>query len=161
MSAPTLPPAQEVSPKILVARIDQNCGVYHTATESQRPTLVAEVKTSVWKVVDENTFAMAEKTHTLITYAKVWKQAGNYVWVHEVTTGSQGGRHATQMCFRTDGTVQRIRQAANIPALDTASATAAYYRSDGSLIQKTSLFEENDPAIAKKIAALPFFKNLP
>jgi hypothetical protein len=160
-AAPTLPPAQMVSPQILVARIDQNCGVYHSATQTERPTDIIEVKTNVWKIVADKDIAAAEKSNSFTTYAKVWKQAGNYVWIHEVTTGAKGGRHATQLCFRTDGTVQRIRQALTIPALDTASATAAYYRSDGSLIQKTSLFEENDPAIAKKIAALPFYKNLP
>jgi hypothetical protein len=161
MKSPTLPPAQLVSPKILVARIDQNCGVYHTAIQTEKAAVVAEVQTNVWKVIDEKTVAVAEKTHSFTTYAKAWKQAGNYVWIHEVTTGSKGGREALQMCFRNDGTVMRVKQAIDIPSLDAASASVAYYRSDGSLIQKTKLFEENDPAIAKKIATLPFFKNLP
>jgi cytochrome c556 len=148
-------------PAILVAQIDQNCGVFRTAIQTEKPYDVAEVKSSVWKVVQDADLVAAEKTHSFTTYAKVWKQAGNYVWIHSVTTGSGGGRHATQMCFRTNGTLARVRQALSIPALDTAAATAAYYRQDGSLIQKSNLFEENDPAIAKKVAQLPYFKNLP
>jgi hypothetical protein len=158
---PVTPAQADTSPAILVARIDQNCGVFRSAIQTEKPADVAEIKTNIWKVVSDQDILAAEKTHSFTTYAKVWKQAGNYVWVHAVTTGSAGGRHATQMCFRTNGTVMRVRQALSIPALDTASASVAYYRQDGSLIQKSKIFEENDPLIAKKVGELPFFKNLP
>lgn len=148
-------------PEILAAQIDQNCGVFHTAIQTQKPYAVAETQTNVWKVVSDADIVAAEKTHSFTTYAKAWKQAGNYVWIHSVTQGSAGGRHATQMCFRTNGSLMRVKQATDIPSLDAAGASTAYYRQDGSLIKKTAVFDENDPAITKTVNALPFFKNLP
>ncbi len=65
------------------------------------------------------------------------------------------------MCFRNDSTVARIKQAATVPSLDAAGASVAYYNTDGSLIQKTTTFEVNDPLIAKRVKDLPYFKLLP
>jgi hypothetical protein len=71
-------------------------------------------------------------------------------------------QRATQLCFRqSDGTLERARQATTVPSLAAAGAEQAYYASNGKLIQKTTLFEQNDPMLAKKIAALPFFAVLP
>jgi hypothetical protein len=73
-----------------------------------------------------------------------------------------GDQRATQLCFRqSDGTLERVRQATTVPALDAASAQAAYFSSDGKLIQKMSLFEINDPAMAKNVTDLPFYSVLP
>jgi hypothetical protein len=156
-----LTPSQMVSPKLLVQRIDTNCAVFHSAVKTVKPTDVIALKSSDWKVMDHAAALTAEKTHTTYTLAEVWKQAGNYQWVHGYTVGSGGGHHAVQMCFRNDGTVARIKQAATVPSLDAAGASVAYYNTDGSLIQKTTTFEVNDPLIAKRVKDLPYFKLLP
>ena len=65
------------------------------------------------------------------------------------------------MCFRPDGTLARVRQATTVPALDAASANAAYFNTDGSIIKKVGVIEMNDPVIQKKITSEPFYKVLP
>lgn len=66
------------------------------------------------------------------------------------------------MCLRqSDGTLERIRQAATVESLNAAAAEQAYYSADGNVIRKTAAVEENDPALAKKVEALPFYSSLP
>ena len=92
----------------------------------------------------------------------MYKQGASYAWVHAHSVDKHSKQHATQLCFRqSDGTLERVRQATTIPNLSEASAEQAYYSSDGKLIQKTRLFEENDPMIAKTIKSLPFYAVLP
>jgi hypothetical protein len=94
--------------------------------------------------------------------ADVYKQGSNYAWVSAHSFDASGKQRATQLCFRqSDGTLERARQATTVPDLAAAAAQQAYFASDGALIQKTTLFEENDPQLAKKIEALPFYSVLP
>jgi hypothetical protein len=77
-------------------------------------------------------------------------------WVHSARLDDQGTQHATQLSFRNDGTLARVRQATIVPGLDAASARQAYYNTDGSLIRANS-FRVNDPAIGKRVQSLPYF----
>jgi hypothetical protein len=156
-----LPPSQMVSPKLLVTRIDTNCAVFKDATKSQKPTDVIALHASDWRLASHSDVAAAQKGGSAYTLAEVWKQAGNYQWVRAFTLTSSGGKHATQLCFRNDGTLARAKQASTVPSLDAAADKVAYYNTDGSLIQKTTTFEVNDPAIAKRIKDLPYYKVLP
>jgi hypothetical protein len=159
---PTKPltPSQQVSPTILVNRIDANCGTSRAFIRTVHPTELAAVGSQSWAVVDAATYDKVQKVHSSIWTMQAWKQAGNYVWIHSARLDASGGQHATQLCFRTDGTLARARQAKTVPALDSASARQAYFNTDGSLIRESMLFETNDPAIYKRITNAPFFKLL-
>jgi hypothetical protein len=161
-TVPTRPitPSQEVSPEILVARIDVTCDMMVQQQKLITPVHLVYAS-STWNVVSDPTVVTADRTSATAVFADVWKQNGKYVWVHAHRINQQGAQRATQLCFRTDGTLARVRQAITIPALDAAGATRAYYYTDGSVITKIAGFEEDDPAIAKAITALPYYKNLP
>jgi hypothetical protein len=45
--------------------------------------------------------------------------------------------------------------------LNSASAKVAYFGSDGSVIFAASAFDQNDRALSKMIASLPFYGVLP
>jgi hypothetical protein len=152
-----LTPSQMVSPDILVKRIDLNCQVFHSGIQTVAPTEVAAVRNASWAVVDTAHKQQVESLKDHVWIVQVWKQAGNLNWVHSARFDASGTRHATQLCFRNDGTLARVRQASTIPALDAASARQAYYNTDGSLIRASSLFEVNDPAIKKRVRALPYY----
>jgi hypothetical protein len=152
-----LPSSQMVSPKLLVTRIDLNCAVFRNAIKSQPPKDVLLVKASTWKLASADDVVAAERTHASTTHAEVWKQAGNLVWVHWVTHGATGNRHAVQLCFRTDGTLARVKQGTTVPSLDGAAVRQAYYNTNGAVIQKSAMFSVNDPAIYKQVKDLPFF----
>ena len=153
--------AQAVDPKVLVAQIDTNCAVFAKAIRSEPPSDVVRRGTSLWKIASDGDVAVAEKAGTAVTYAKVWKQAGNYVWAHVVTRDSNGDARATQLCFRADGSLARVRQATTISKLDGAAARTAYYGRTGTVIAKGSAFSVDDPAIYTSVRNLPFFKILP
>jgi hypothetical protein len=105
---------------------------------------------------------VAEQTHASITLVDAWKTSTGYAWIHAHTFDAKGNQRATQLCFRqSDGSLERARQAATVPSLSEAAAEQAYYTPAGKLITKTAAFEENDPALAKKVKSLPFFSNLP
>src|SRR5271165_3947840 len=157
MTTKPLTPSQMVDPQILVARIEQNCGVFHTAIQTEQPTDVM-LKTNVWNLVKDADITAAEKALSATTYAKVWKIGGNYNWIHAVTIGSKGGHNALQLCFRNDGTLARVKSATTIPALDLAGAHTAYYNTNGSLIQRTGEVSVNDPSFAMKVKSLPYYK---
>jgi hypothetical protein len=156
-TAKPLPPSEMVSPKLLKTRIDTNCSVVKSAIKSEKPKDVV-LKDSTWQVVTDQNIAVVERKHLSVTQAEVWKHAGNLVWVHWVTVDSKGNEHATQLCFRNDGSLSRARQATTVPALEGAVARQAYYYSNGTLIDKTSLYSVDDPAIYKRVRDLPFFK---
>ncbi|HEV3089809.1 MAG TPA: hypothetical protein VGX91_00035 [Candidatus Cybelea sp.] len=118
-------------------------------------------QTGTWAVLSDADFAVAEKTGASIVLADVYKQGANYAWVDAHSFDASGKQRATQLCFRqSNGTLERARQATTVPSLAAASAQQAYFASDGTLIQKTALFEENDPQLAKKITTLPFYSVL-
>jgi hypothetical protein len=144
-----------------VKQIDTDCSAIQSAIMALKPLHFALIS-SKWKVMSDADYTVAEQTHASIAFADVWTQGKNPAWVHSHTFTASGTQRATQLCFRqADGTLERVRQAATVDDLSGAAAQQAYYASDGSLIQKTSLFEVNDPAIAKKVADLPFYSNLP
>ena len=156
----TLAPSQMVSPDILVARINTNCDVTRQfiKTIAAKHVILAH---STWKLASDSDAVVAERTHAGIMIADVWSQNNHYVWVHSHRIAQTGTQHATQLCFRPDGTLARIRQASTIPSLDAASATVAYVNTDGSIIRKVGVVVMNDPTIQKKITAEPFYSVLP
>lgn len=94
-------------------------------------------------------------------YAEVYKHGGRYVYVREVSFDSQSKQHALGLCYRNDGTLERARQAQNVPGLSSDAAQRAYYAADGTLIQKTPGFNEKDPTIATNVRDLRYFSVLP
>ncbi len=94
-------------------------------------------------------------------YAAVYKQGARYVYVHEVSFDQSSQQHALGLCYRSDGTLERAREAQNIPGLSSATAERAYYAADGTLIQKTPNFNEKDPTVAKSVKDLRYFSVLP
>jgi len=156
-----LTPANSVSPHLLVTRIDTNCAVFKSAIQSQKPTDVIALHSTTWRVASADDVTVAQRQHASYTLAEVWKQAGNYNWIRATRVGQGGAQHFTQLCFRNDGTLARVRQAASLPSLDATAARVAYYNTDGSLIQRTTVFDINDPAIAKRVRDLPYYKVLP
>lgn len=155
-SAPVTAAAQDST-----AQIDTDCNAIQNAVMALHPIHVALVA-GQWKVLSEGDYAIAEQTHKSITFADVYKQGNNYAWVHSHSFSASGKQTATQLCFRqADGSLERARQASTVPDLAAASAQVAYYTPDGKVIQKTALFEVNDPAIAKRVKDLAFYQVLP
>lgn len=152
--------AQSTRPAAVTA-IDTDCSAIHDAVMALKPVHLALVK-STWQVLSDADYAVAEKTTSSVTLVDAWNQGGNYAWIHAHSFDAKGNQTATQLCFRqADGSLERARQAKTVDDFDAASAQQAYFTSDGTLIQKTELFEVNDPAIAKKVSDLPFYKQLP
>jgi hypothetical protein len=144
-----------------IKQIDTECNAIQNAIMALHPVHVVLIRNH-WKVLSDADYAVAEKTTKSITLVDAWKQGNNYAWIHSHSIDARGNQHATQLCFRqSDGTLERARQATTVPGLRAASASQAYYSPSGSVIQKTALFEANDPAIAKRVKALPFYNVLP
>jgi hypothetical protein len=144
-----------------IKQIDGDCNAIQSAITALHPIHVVFIN-SKWKVLDDASYTIAEKTTKSVTLADVWKQGKSYAWIHSHTIDAHGNQRATELCFRqSNGSLERARQATTIPGLHAASASQAYYASNGSIIEKTSAFEANDPAIAKTIEALPFYSVLP
>jgi hypothetical protein len=144
-----------------VKAIDTDCSAIQDAVMALKPIQLIG-SSSTWKVASDADVTVAERTKASVTIADVWKQGKNIAWVHSHSITQSGKQLATQLCFRQkDGTLERARQAATVPNLNEAGAERAYYASDGTLLQKSELFEANDPAVAKKITALPFYNQLP
>lgn len=144
-----------------VKSIDSDCSAIQNAIMALHPIHVVLVG-SQWKVMSEGEYTVAEQTHKSITFADVYKQGKNYAWVHSHSFNASGKQTATQLCFRqADGSLERARQAETVPNLAAAGAEAAYYTPSGTVIQKTALFEVNDPMIAKHVKELAFYQVLP
>jgi hypothetical protein len=144
-----------------IGQIDTECDAIQDAVMALHPIHVA-YQSGTWAVLSDADFAVAEKVGASIMLADVYKQGTNYAWVAVHSFDASGKQRATQLCFRqSGGTLERARQATTVPDLSAAAAQQAYYATDGTLIQKTSLFEQNDPQLAKKIEALPFYSVLP
>ena len=124
------------------------------------PTHLALVA-GTWRVFSEGDYAVVEQTHKSIAFADVWKQGNNPAWVsgHSFNATAISAPYNSAIARRQ--TLERAKQAGTAPDLDAASAEVAYFGGDGSVIQKPSLFEVNDPALAKKITDLPFYNMLP
>jgi hypothetical protein len=144
-----------------VKKIDTECNAIQDAVMALKPVHVA-YRSGTWAVLSDADMTVAMQTKASIAFADVYKQKSNYAWVHAHSFDANGNQRATQLCFRqSDGTLERVRQATTVPDLAAASAKQAYYASNGTLIQKTKLFEVNDPMIAKTIKSLPFYSVLP
>jgi hypothetical protein len=144
-----------------IKAIDTECNAIQSAIQALKPIHVAFID-SKWKVVSDADLTVAQQTNASATFADVWKQGKNYAWVHSHSVDAKGSQRATQLCFRQkDGTLERARQAATVPDLSAAAAETAFYAPNGTVLQKTQAFEVNDPAIAKKISDLPYYKQLP
>jgi hypothetical protein len=157
----TGPASSQTSDAAAVKQIDTECNAIQDAIMALHPIHVA-FRSSNWDVLSDADLTVAARTKVSITFADVYKQKQNYAWVHAHSFDSKGDQRATQLCFRqNDGTLERVRQAATVPDLAAAAARQAYFASDGNLIEKTALFEMNDPLIAKTVKALPFYSVLP
>jgi hypothetical protein len=144
-----------------IAQIDSECNAIQDAVMALHPIRVA-YKSGTWVVLSEADYAVAAQINKSIALADVYQQGTKYAWVQAHSFDASGKQRATQLCFRqSDGTLARARQATSTPDLAAASAQQAYYSSDGTVLQSTALFEVNDPMIAKKIEALPFYSVLP
>jgi hypothetical protein len=144
-----------------VKQIDTECNAIQDAVMALHPIHVV-LRSGNWDILSDADLTVAERTKASITFADAYKQGSKYAWVHAHSFNSQGKQRATQLCFRqSDGTLERARQATTVPDLAAASAQQAYYSSDGKLIEKTALFELNDPLVAQKVESLPFYSVLP
>ncbi len=153
--------SQMMSTGDAIKKIDTECNAIQNAVMALKPIHVT-LRSGTWYVLSDAQMAVALQTKASLTFADVWKQGSSYAWVHTHRFNASGTQRATQLCFRqSNGTLERVRQANTDPALSETSAQQAYYTSSGKLIQKTSLFAENDPMISKSIQALPFYAVLP
>jgi hypothetical protein len=160
LCSPMAARSQAAAPAAVTA-INTECNAIQSAIQALHPVHLALVS-SQWKVLSDADFAVAEQTRAAITLVDAWKAGKSYAWIHAHTFDAKGDQRATQLCFRqSDGTLERARQATTVENLNAASAEQAYFSSDGKIIQKSAAFEENDPAVAKKIQALPFYSQLP
>lgn len=143
-----------------VKAIDTDCNAISLAVMALKPVHVALVG-GTWKVMSEGDFTVAEQTHAAVVFVDAYKQSKNYAFIHSHTFASGGAQRATELCFRqSDGTLERAKQAETVKALAAADATA-YFASDGTLLEKSATYAENDPAVTKKVADLPYFSSLP
>ena len=148
-SATIAPSRAQTGDTSAIKSIDTECNAIQDAVMALKPLRLA-LQSDKWVVVADANAIAAVQTDAKATFADVYKQGNNYAWVHTHSLNDKGTQRATQLCFRqSDGTLERARQASTIPDLAAASAQQAYYTSDGKLIQKTQLFEENDPMLAK------------
>ena len=147
-----------------VAQIDTECDAVLSAT-SQTTPVVLILQGKKWVAINVADFQSAGGARNpgegTPHYAEVYKQGANYVYAREVSFDSSSQQHAQGLCFRSDGTLERARQAQNVPGLSSATAERAYYAADGTLIQKTPGFNEKDPTIAKTVKDLRYFSVLP
>jgi hypothetical protein len=153
--------SDQMSAQAAVKQIDTECSAIQNAIMALKPIHLV-LASGKWNVVSEGDYVAAERTHASITFADVWKQGSNPAWVHTHSFNAAGDQKATQLCFRqADGTLERAREAKTLEGLDSASAEQAYFASDGTVLQQTSMFVVNDPAVVKKVADLPFYSQLP
>lgn len=143
-----------------VKAIDADCNAISLAVMALKPVHVV-LADGKWKVMSEGDYTVAENTHAAVMFVDAYKQGNNYAFVQSHTFASGGAQRATELCFRqSDGTLERAKQAETVKALAAAEATA-YFASDGTVLEKTATYAENDPAVTKKVADLPYFSSLP
>ena len=147
-----------------VAQIDVECDAVLSATSQTSPVSVI-LQGKKWVILNlenvQSAGGAANPGSGTPHYAEVFKQGTRYVYAREVSFDSSSQQHALGLCFRSDGTLERARQAQNVPGLSSDTAERGYYAADGTLIQKTPGFNENDPTIAKNLKDLRYFSVLP
>ena len=142
-----------------VAQIDAECDAVLSAVSQASPVNVI-LHRKQWIVLTDA--QLPSLTGSLIPhYAGVYKEGSRYRYVREVSIDKNGRQHALGLCYRSDGTLERARQAKTVPELSSEAAQRAYYAIDGTLIQKTPGFNEKDPTIAKNFKDLRYFSVLP
>jgi hypothetical protein len=160
-ASPSPAPMSPAATAAAVKGIETECNAIQSAIQALKPVHLALVRSN-WRVLSDADYTVAQRTHASVTFVDAWKRGTGYAWIAAHRFDANGNQHATQLCFRqSDGTLERARQAVTVPALNAASARQAYFASNGTIIQKSALFEVNDPALAKKIKALPFYNSLP
>jgi hypothetical protein len=160
VSAAAISQTTDVPTATLINQIDVTCDTMVQQQQLIKPVHVI-YDSSNWKVVSDGDLAVATRANANAAVADVWKQNGKYVWVHAHSVSQNGAQRASQLCFRVDGSLARVRQAQTVPALAAADATRAYYGTNGAMVAKFGVYEENDPAVAKTVTALPYYKVLP
>jgi hypothetical protein len=153
--------SQNATVTAAVKAIDSDCLAIQYAITALHPIHVALVQNN-WKVLSDADYTEAEQTRASMTLVNAWKAGQNYAWISSNTFDANGKQHATQLCFRqSDGTLERARQAKTIPRLNRASAQAAYFASDGTLIYQVGVFDQSDPVVSKTVKSLPYYSILP
>ncbi|MGC2128808.1 MAG: hypothetical protein WA629_01810, partial [Candidatus Aquilonibacter sp.] len=128
-----------------VAQIDAECDAVLSAVSQASPVNVI-LHRKQWIVLTDA--QLPSLTGSLIPhYAGVYKQGSRYRYVREVSIDKNGRQHALGLCYRSDGTLERARQAKTVPELSSETAQRAYYAVDGARIQNTPGFNEQDPTI--------------
>lgn len=147
-----------------VAQIDTECDAVLSANSQTTPVMVI-LQGKKWVLINVADFQSPGGARNpgegTPHYAEVYKQGARYVYAREVSFDQSSQQHALGLCFRSDGTLQRARQAQTVPGLSSETAERAYYAADGTLIQKTPGFNEKDPTIAKNVKDLRYFSVLP
>jgi hypothetical protein len=142
-----------------VSQIDTECDAVMSAVSQTMPVSVM-LRGKTWVVL---TAAELQSAGGLGSphYAEVFKQGARYVYARESSFDKYSQQHSIGLCYRSDGTLERARQAQTIPELSSDKGQRAYYAADGTLIQKTPGFNEKDPTIAKNVKDLRYFSVLP
>lgn len=152
-----------------IAQIDTACDATLSAVSQTSPVNVV-LNGKKWVALNDAELQALLQSATGYTrnpgqgtphYAAVYRYGGRYAYVREVSFDSQSKQHALGLCYRSDGTLERARQAQNIPGLSSETAQRGYYAADGTLIQKTPGFNEKDPTIATNLKDLRYFSVLP
>jgi hypothetical protein len=141
------------------AQIDTECAAEWSAVSQTSPVSVI-LNGKRWVILSDAQLASAVGSGTP-HYAGVYKQSARYVYVREVSFDKYGQQHAIDLCYRSDGTLERARQAQTVAALSGETGQRAYYAADGTLIQKTPGFDVKDPTIALNVRDLRYFSVLP
>jgi len=147
-----------------VSQIDAECDATLSAISQTSPVSVI-LHGKKWVVLDaaelQSVMGSGNPGSGTPHYAEVYKQGARYVYSREVSFDSSSQQHALGLCFRSDGTLERARQAQNFQGLSSETAERGYYAADGTLIQKTPNFNDKDPTIAMNLKDLRYFSVLP
>jgi hypothetical protein len=146
---------RDVSASVLINRIDLDCDTANGETKLRKPTKILRFGAAASDAGSNSGLHADEPADASAGVVEIWRRAGNYVWIRSQSTNSQGVEQATQLCFRNDGTLARIRQATSVPALDSDSAREAYIDEDGSLILATLGFRMMGEMTTLTIEELP------
>ena len=162
LCAPTQTKAQGAAADMsAVKAIDNDCLAIQNAIMALHPSTSRSCRAS-GTCSPTQTSPSHNKRRPALPSRNIWKTDTGYAWVHAHSFDAQGNQRATQLCFRQkDGTLERARQASTVPDLDSASAKAAYYNSDGTVVFSVAAFDTNDPMVTKTIQSLPFYSQLP
>ena len=136
------------------ADIDAACSTIFQATGGLAPVHVAQ-QGGKWSVVGDAGFSAAQASTSTTALADAYAP-GSYLWVQGRTASG-----AFQLCYRSDGSLQRAKQAATLPGLGAVDAAVGYFGPDGTLLDSAGGFDAGAGMVAKKITDLPFYAVLP